>query len=328
MEHVYSDEQLTLAARLYYIDGLPQSDVARFVRVSQATVSRLLSAARAKGIVKVSVAEYDPRAPDLEQRLVSAFGLKSAIVIRVAPGARGDDVRVGLAHFCGAAVQERIPFRSIVAIAGGRTMRELVLKLPGDPERRVTVVQAMGSVDATAGPVDAYELGRTMARSLGGSFLTINTPAFVPNRKMRDSFLALPQIRGVWDLLQEANTALVGIGSLTNSVFASRGALTRAELDELGEIGAVGEICGRFFDASGMECDSQWRDRVIGVELSRLRAMSEVIGIVTGEDRSLAIAAAIRGGIIKTLVIDAAGAESLLNLDACKLENAKCGSAH
>jgi deoxyribonucleoside regulator len=316
MEHVYSDEQLTLAARLYYVDRLPQSDVARFVKVSQATVSRLLSAARARGIVKVSVAEYDPRAPELESELVRRFGLKAAIVIGITPGCHGDDVRRGLAHFSGEAVQRLIPARSVVAIAGGRTIRELVLKFPGDPERRITVVQAMGSVDATAGPVDAYELGRELARKLGGAFFTINTPAFVPNRKTRDSFLALPQIQKVWNLLQETTVALVGIGSLRNSVFVSREALNRSELDELAGYGAVGEICGRFFDRHGNECESPWRDRVIGVEISRLRAVPEVIGVVSGTDRADAIIAAIRGGIVKTLVIDAQGAETLIRSDA------------
>ena len=34
----YSDEQLRLAARLYYLDGLGQTEVAKFVKVSQAKV--------------------------------------------------------------------------------------------------------------------------------------------------------------------------------------------------------------------------------------------------------------------------------------------------
>ncbi len=312
MDHVYSDQQLTLAARLYYVDGLPQADVARFVRVSQATVSRLLSAARQRGIVKVSVADYDPRAHDLEQELISRFGLKSAIVVRVAPGSSPEEVRKAVGHFSSAIVQERFPPRGVVAVAGGRTIREVVLKLPGDTTRRVTVVQAMGSVDANVGPVDAYELGHAIARAMGGFFLTLNTPAFVPDRKTRDSFLALPQIRGAWKLLQEASVALVGIGSLTNSIFASRGLLNDTELRELTRRGAVGEICGRFYDADGDECDSCWRDRVIGVELDSLRLVPEVIATVAGTDRSDAIAGAIRGRIIKTLVIDAEGAETLL----------------
>ena len=40
----YSDQHLRLAAGLYYLDGLAQNEVARFVKVSQDKVSRLLAA--------------------------------------------------------------------------------------------------------------------------------------------------------------------------------------------------------------------------------------------------------------------------------------------
>src|SRR5688572_24255161 len=67
-EFRYTDEQLRLAARLYYIDGMGQTEVARFVNVSQSKVSRLLAQARERGIVRISVAEYEPRHSALEQR--------------------------------------------------------------------------------------------------------------------------------------------------------------------------------------------------------------------------------------------------------------------
>ena len=60
MSNEYSDDQLRLVARLYYLDGLGQSEVARFAKVSQAKVSRLLTVARERGIVRISVADYEP----------------------------------------------------------------------------------------------------------------------------------------------------------------------------------------------------------------------------------------------------------------------------
>jgi deoxyribonucleoside regulator len=83
----HSDEQLRLAARLYYLDGLAQSEVAKFVKVSQAKVSRLLAAARELGVVRISVAEYEPRNQALERSICSAFGLNAVAVIKVFEGA-------------------------------------------------------------------------------------------------------------------------------------------------------------------------------------------------------------------------------------------------
>lgn len=312
MPHSYSDETLRLAARLYYVDGMGQAEVAQFVRVSQAKVSRLLAMARERGIVRISVAEYEPRDPALEQRLQTQFKFSAVAVIKTVEAATVDEARRALAHFGAAFVSSLIPPRSTVAIAGGRTMRELVQSLPLDAERRVTAVQAMGSVDSNVGPVDAFELGRSMARRLGGSFLTINTPAFVPDKRTRDSFLALPQIRAVWQQLNKADVVLIGIGTLDNSVFVERGVLSAGDLKKLAACGAVGEICGRFFDRNGRECDSSWRDRVISIELEHLRRTPQVIGMIAGADRAEAIRAAVKGGLIKSLIIDVPGALALL----------------
>lgn len=316
MQTGYSDEKLKLAARLYYVDGLGQTEVAKLVKVSQAKVSRLLAMARERGIVRISVAEYEPRNAALERELCRRLGLGSAYVIKTVDGAVGEDARRAVAHFGAAFVGALIPPESVVAIAGGRTMRELVQHLPEDRERHVIVVQAMGSVDSNVGPVDALELGRAMARRLGGFFLTLNTPAFVPDKKTRDAFLALAQIRTVWKRLAEASVALIGIGTLDNSVFVDRGVLNKDDLSKLAARGAVGEICGRFYDSQGRECDSPWRDRVIGIELDQLRKVPQVIGMVAGADRSPAIVAAARGGLLKSLIIDEAGALALLGQDA------------
>ncbi|MCX6904586.1 MAG: transcriptional regulator, partial [Verrucomicrobia bacterium] len=126
MSNQYSDDQLRLAARLYYLDGLGQTEVARLVKVSQAKISRLLALARERGIVRISVAEYEPRHPSLEQRIQQQFGLRAVAVIRTVERATVEDARRLVGHFGSPFVASLIPANSIVAIAGGRTMRELV----------------------------------------------------------------------------------------------------------------------------------------------------------------------------------------------------------
>ena len=300
----YSDEQLRLAARLHYVDGLGQTEVARFFKVSQAKVSRLLAIAKERGIVRVSVAEYEPRDLILERAVRKKFGLESVTVIKTIAGADGEDSRRTVGHFGGPFVEGLLPANSVVAIAGGRSIRELVQHVPEDKNRNLTVIQAMGSIDSTVGSEDALELGRILARRSGGSFLTLNTPAFVPDRKTRDAFLSLPQINSVRQRLAEADVALVGVGTLDNSAFAARGVLSHQEMEELTGCGAVGEICGRFYDKNGRECDSRWRDRVVSIDLDQLRKIPQVVGIVAGGDRSAAIAAAVRGNLLKALIID------------------------
>src|SRR3954469_5809425 len=77
-----SDEHLTLIARLYHVDGLDQNEVAKLANVSQAKVSRLLALAEERGIVRITVPEYEPRRRELEERLRGRLALANAIVIR------------------------------------------------------------------------------------------------------------------------------------------------------------------------------------------------------------------------------------------------------
>ncbi|MGC4081686.1 MAG: sugar-binding transcriptional regulator [Vicinamibacterales bacterium] len=313
MPNLYSDDRLRLAARLYYIDGLGQNEVAKFVKVSQAKVSRLLALARERGIVRITVADYEPRHTELEAQIRARFGLSTVVVIKTIEGFTNTDLRKAVGHFAADALNSLIKPGDIVAIAGGRTIHELVHHLPEVRNKALTVVQAMGSVDSNVSAFDAQEVGRVLAQRLGGSFLALNAPAYIPEKRTRDTLLKLPQVRAVHDHLDGAQVAIVGVGTLENSVFVERGTLSPDNIQELRDAGAVGEVCGRFFDKNGEECETDWRDQVMSAEAAQLRNIPQTIGVVSGNDRTAAISAAVRGKLINGLIIDESGAMTLLS---------------
>jgi DNA-binding transcriptional regulator LsrR (DeoR family) len=286
--------------------------VARFAKVSQAKVSRLLALARERGIVRITVADYEPRQRRVESALRARLGLDTVIVIKAQEGMGPEDLRRAVGHFAAPVIAGLIKARDVVALAGGRTIREVVHHLPEARNHSLTVVQAMGSVDARVGEFDAQEVGRVLVQRLGGTFLELNAPAFIPEKRTRDALLALPQVRSVHERLGRAGVAIVGLGTLENSIFVERAALGAGAIEELRRKGAVAEICGHFFDEGGHECDSAWRDRVVGMQLDQLRRIPRVIGIVSGSDRSTALLAAVKGRLINALVIDEAAANALL----------------
>ncbi|MCU1234835.1 MAG: transcriptional regulator with sigma factor-related N-terminal domain [Candidatus Solibacter sp.] len=308
----YTDDQLILAARLYFIDDLPQAQIGKLVNVSQSKISRMLALARERGLVRVTVPDYDPRNGALEKDLKDSLGV-SAVVIRSAAGLKIQDLRQTLGYFAASVVSSWIAPRSVVAIAGGRTMQALVEQMkPAGSTEGVRVVQAMGNIDSTSGAYDAAELGRQMASAWKGTFLTLNTPAILPDADVCRQLLGLEQIRNILTCLADANVALVGIGTLENSVFLERKVLGKRDIAALREAGAVGEILGRFYNAAGRECKTPLRERVVSLPLEELRRIPQVTAVVSGSDRSSALSAAIRGGLVKSLVIDERGAASLL----------------
>jgi DNA-binding transcriptional regulator LsrR (DeoR family) len=308
----YTDDQLILAARLYFLDGLSQAQVGKLVHVSQSKVSRMLALARERGIVRVTVPEYEPRALALESALKRILQV-DAVVVRSVPGLRIKEVRQTVGYFAAPVVSGWLQSASVVALAGGRTMRALAEHMkPSAVLRPVTFAQAMGNIDSSPGPYDAVELSRLLAKSWEGHLMTLNTPAFLPEPETCRRLLGLDQVRQVMGQLAKANLALVGIGTLENSIFAEHQTLTPRDTAALRAAGAVGEILGRFFDASGKECPTPLQRRVVSLGLNELRLIPKRVGVLAGSDRTGAVLAAVRSGLLDSLVIDEQGAAALL----------------
>ena len=130
----------------------------------------------------------------------------------------------------------------------------------------------------------------------------------------RDMLLAHAHIRLVWELFDTLTLAFVGIGTLSDSIFVEQGVFSAAELEELGRSDVVGEICGRFFDQHGRECATEYRDRVLSIDLDVLRRRAHVVGVTNGPQRAAAVRAALRGGLITSLIIDDVGADAVLTV--------------
>jgi DNA-binding transcriptional regulator LsrR (DeoR family) len=307
-----SAELMTSIARLYYLEKLGQGEIASIYGVSRSTISRMLTTARELGIVRISVDDYDPRDRELELRLTDRFGLRHAVVVRAVDGSDAA-TRRAVGYFAAPVVEEWLSTSRAVGLAGGRTLGELLRAIshrahPQDLE----VVQLMGMIGSSPSSVDASELSRVLASRFHGEFHNINAPAFVENKRTRDLFLSHGQIRSVWSRFPSLDLALVGIGTLEESVFVERQVFGDSEFAKVRRCGAVGEICGRFFDESGQECVSPFRDRVVSIGLDVLREGMEVVAVTTGRVRSDAVRAALKGGLVQSLVIDDAGASAVL----------------
>jgi len=308
----YNDDQLILAARLYFLDGLPQARIGQLVNVSQSKVSRMLALAKERGLVRITVPDYNSRCEELEERLRERFGIE-AVVIRVVSGLKADELRHTIGYFAAPIVSEWIGEARTIAVSGGRTMQALVEQFKAaQPRPDLVVAQAMGNIDPSPGPFDATELGRTIAKRWGGTFLTLSTPAILPDAETCRRFLEIEPIQNVLNCLERADLALVGVGTLSNSVFLDRRILGAGELALLGDAGAVGEMLGRYFDRNGKECETRFRQRVVSLGLDALRRIPRRAGVVAGADRAQAVRSAIEGGLLNALVTDERGATALL----------------
>ena len=68
---------------------------------------------------------------------------------------------------------------------------------------------------------------------------------------------------------------------------------------------------GEYFNAEGQSLDIDHHYRLITIRLETLRKMKHVVGVAGGKEKIDAIAAALRGGIIHSLITDEVTAKSL-----------------
>ena len=89
-------------------------------------------------------------------------------------------------------------------------------------------------------------------------------------------------------------------------------AKAREELTELTDLGAVGDMSLRFFDAKGAPVITPLNERVIGMTLDEIKASRRVVAVAGGPRKVAAIRGAMLGGYIDVLITDHFTAERLL----------------
>jgi DNA-binding transcriptional regulator LsrR (DeoR family) len=113
--------------------------------------------------------------------------------------------------------------------------------------------------------------------------------------------------------LGSVTKAVVGIGHWAANESTVYDATEEKVRDELHHRGVCAEIAGVLIDAAGRSVDSPLPQRMICPSADHLRAIPEVIAIAYHTVRAPAVKAAIRGGLVNSLVTHSSLARSLLD---------------
>jgi DNA-binding transcriptional regulator LsrR (DeoR family) len=157
-------------------------------------------------------------------------------------------------------------------------------------------------------------MARVVGERLGGTWTPFFLPAIVDDAEAHAALLASTDaatVRAAWSAL---DVALFGIGDVDLSrelqmLFAAY--LNDAVKDRMRRSGVVGDVCMRFLRADGAGVDDAL-EHVLAIELEQLRRTPRKVGVACGAEKATAILAAIRGGLVDTLVTDVAAARALL----------------
>ena len=304
---------LVRAARLYYEQNKSQEQIAKELLTSRSNVSRMLSDARAQGIVEIRIIENALRDAKLEQRVLEMLPLRSVRITRVP---QGSDETMAIGTLAAQALTENLKKDAKVAISWGRSLQAMVTLIEEDHRPDVKFIPLMGGMTEIPSGINGENLIRTLASKFNAEFSTLHAPAIVRTKEAREAFMAEPSIKEVLDEAQHADLAIVGIGargsSSTNSLLRAAG--IDPQTDTAFYANLAGDMASRFYDLNGNVVDKSIDDRIIGVELSGLRNVKHVIGLAAGADKARGMLGAINGKHITELITTAKGALALLQL--------------
>ncbi|MEO1153321.1 MAG: sugar-binding domain-containing protein [Pseudomonadota bacterium] len=283
------------AARMYYIDGIPQVEVARRMQVSTATVSRLLAGARDEGIVRFQVPDLD-EANEMGGALADALGLKSVRVLDSSqPAALATQVSILLQ-------EAGLGNGSVLAIGWGRTVQSVInAGLPVLPD--ITVIPTMGGTHQTAKHFQINEFVRSAAEQTRGNPCFLFAPSIV-SPELRAELMNDAATARVVSLWNSVDAAVLGIGNFQH-------ARTMHDIDLVsGSVELVaGDVARHYFDAGGNVQTWSGCENLMAISPAQLQRVPLSIGVALGKDKVHAIIGAARSGMISALVTDIRTAE-------------------
>jgi len=304
-------EMLTRVASLYYIEDATQAEIATLMGLSRPKVGRLLEKARRDGIVDISIRTHPALSVEIELQIASHFGLSQ--VILVADQWSEDAQRTLVARAAAEFLTRALHDGSVIAVGMGRNVGAVPEQLTAPAARSCTFVSALGGSPQVGTGVNPNDICRRLAESFGGSAASLYAPAYADSIASRETFMQHSDVLETLAQARAATTALVGIGDARNdSAVVQMGCFSAAEMAQMRQAGAVGDILGSFFDIHGQAAAASVANRVVGLTGEDLRAVPQVIGMTSERDKARAVIGALHTGIVDVLVTNVGTARQVL----------------
>ncbi|HBF29678.1 sugar-binding transcriptional regulator [Rhizobium sp.] len=307
-----TDESLAIrAAWLHYVGGLTQSAVAKRLGLPSVKTHRLIAKAVAEGVVKVTIDGDIVECVALEVRLSQRFGLNYC---EVAPDLGEDGLALRTLGAAGAGFLKREIERGehkVIGLGHGRTLSAAVQHMPRLNGGVVRFVSLLGGLTRhyAANP---YDVMHRLAEKTGTLAYVMPVPFFANSQEDRDVLLAQRGVREVFDMANQADLKLVGIGTVdAQAQLVQSGMLERYEIDAIAQQGGIGELLGHFFDDKGRVLDTGLSNRTLAANFPTHRG-DKLVALAGGASKVAAIRAVLNSNRLYGLITDEATARHLL----------------
>ena len=305
--------EVVLAARVarqFYLEGVSKVDIADQLGISRFRVARLLDSARETGLVRIEIGlPGGILDAGLSAELCSVFGLRQAFVFNF-PDDDEQALRRRLGEAAGQALMDLITPGDVLGMSWSRTLSGLAAALTQLPP--CPIVQMTGAVPPPDGR-DLLEVVRSVARVGGGPAHVFYAPMLLDDARAAAAIRRQGDIAEAFALVPKVTIAVVAVGARAPGLSTIYDAIMPAERESLAALGVGAEIAGVFIGADGNPVATPLDNRMIVTPGSLLAKIPFVLAVAYDPEKSDAVRAAIRGGLVHGLVTHTSLARALLS---------------
>ena len=316
LNHASDDDLIVRVAWLYHVANFTQEDVAGRLGLHRSRVNRLLSEARDRGLVSITIHHESGRELDAEHAIAERFGLQFCLTtpaIGVEFDAAADPAALKLhgliarravgtagANFLRGKLSDG-PMK--IGVSWGRTIEQVALQLSGVRNSQALFVSLLGSLTRNSAS-NPFEVVQALAARTGGEGHFLPVPFIADSAADRDVLMSQRSVAEALALARSADLFLISVGELTETAFLRvQNMLSAEELHDICARGAVADTLGRLFDAGGREVVHDLGRRTLAVDPEDLRGRNVVL-VAGGLEKVVAIAGLLRAGLVAGLITD------------------------
>ena len=299
------------AAWLYFIGGRTQDEVAAQLDLSRQATQRLIARAVSEKLIKFRLDHAIASCVELGATLADRFQLDFC---EVAPSdSSAPESVAGIALATSERLQRLLMSKApiVICVGTGRTLRAAVEDLDPLDRPQHKIVSLVGAM-AAGGHASPYDVVMRLGDKIGAHRYPMPAPVLTETVADLDAFRGQRALTTLRELRAQARASFVGISEIGwQSPLHREGFMTDADISDLIEAGAVGEITGWAFDVSGRLVDSPVNRRVASLPLEcPPERLTVVVG--GGPKKVTPLKAALTGRLASALITDEATAEALL----------------
>ena len=299
---------------MYYNQDIDQKMIAKQLGLSRPTISRLITNAKEKGIVKIEIRHLgNTQYVDLERKIEKYYGLEDVIL---APSFDAiDQQRASIGQIAAQYLNQIIKDGDVIGISMGHTLNEMVNHAQYKEVKDVLFIPLLGGLGLVRTELHSNSLVERMAQLYHGSFMLMHAPARVSTARICRQLM---HEKGVVETIRkcdELDIAIVGIGypDETSSMM-STGFYDKEDIQRNREKKVAGDIAMQMYDINGDTKAYKADNTVVGLDIKKLRKVPYSVGVAGGLSKLSAIQGAIAGKYINVLITDVECGKQLIAL--------------